>query len=105
MKKNECAQEMILDLVMRLGCEVILRPTKMPHGMALDVTIRHKGMSENAIIDLDRIGFCAKDAERIVCEILLRAIVKLFRFPYDMIIEKHFGEEGEDNGRPQKMLL
>ena len=23
----------------------------------------------------------------------------------DMIIEKHFGEEGGDNGRPQKMLL
>ena len=98
MKKNECAQEMILDMVMRLGCEVILRRTKMPHGEVLDVTIRHKGISEKAIIDLDRIGFCAKDAERIVCEILIRTISKLFRFPYDMIIEKHFGEGGADNG-------
>ena len=81
---------------MRLGCEVILRRTKMPYGNVLDVTIRHKGVSENAIIDLERIGFCAKDAERIVCEILLRTIGKLFRFPYDMIIEKHFRKEGAE---------
>jgi len=96
MKKNECAQEMILDLVMRMGCEVILRPVQTPTVKALEIVFRHKGYSEATIIDFERLGYCAADAERITCEIISRSITRLFRFPYDRMIEKHF-REGADN--------
>lgn len=95
MKKNECAQEILLDLVMRMGCQVTLRPVQTPTVKALEIVIRHKGYSEAAIIDFERLGYCAEDAERIACDIILRSITRLFRFPYDRMVEKHFREEAD----------
>ena len=55
MKKNECAQEMILDLVIRHGCEVKLRPY-VGGGRAVEIVIQHRGAFSSTAIDFERIG-------------------------------------------------
>lgn len=91
MKKNECAQEMLLDFVMRMNGEVVLRPVRHPGGEGLELVLRHKGYNASTIIDFSRLGYCAADAERITCEIIRMELCKLFRLPYDEIMDKHFG--------------
>lgn len=92
MKKNECAQEMILDLVMRNRCEVSLRPVVCSE-KAVEIVIRHRGSSSGTVIDLERIGLFKERTEEIVCREIERTAMDAFRFPYCEMLAKHFREE------------
>lgn len=98
MKKNECAQEMILDLVMRHGCEVKIRPLPSQQ-MGIDVVISHRGYHSAVAIDLGQMQLCAIPTEEIVCRDIARAADDLFRHPYEQMMEKHF-RKGEDHDKP-----
>jgi hypothetical protein len=92
MKKNECAQEMILDLVMRHGCEVSIRPVA-GNGKAVQIIIRHREVSAGTVIDLEQIGRDGGRAEEIVCRAIERTAMAAFRHPYREMLKKHFDEE------------
>ena len=92
MKKNECAQEMILDLVIRHGCEVKIRPYA-GGGRAVEIVIQHRGAFSATAIDFERIGILAEHQEEIVCREIERAAMELFRLPYREMMEKHFHKE------------
>ena len=92
MKKNECAQEMILDLVMRHGCEVSIRPVA-GNGKAVQIIIRHREVSAGTVLDLEEIGSFRERREEIVCWEIERAAMNAFRHPYREMLEKHFSKE------------
>ncbi len=92
MKKNDCAQEMILDLVIRHGCEVKLRPY-VGGGRAVEIVIQHRGAFSATAIDLERIGMLEDHQEEIVCREIERTAMELFRLPYREMFEKHFHKE------------
>ena len=92
MKKNECAQEMILDLVMRNRCEVSLRPV-IGNEQAVEIVIRHRGASSGTVIDFERIGLFKERTEEIVCREIDRTAMDAFRYPYRKMFDKHFGKE------------
>lgn len=92
MKKNECAQEMILDLVIRHGCEVKIRPY-VGGGRAFEIVIQHRGAFSATAIDLERIGILKDHQEEIVCRDIERAAMELFRLPYREMFDKHFRKE------------
>lgn len=96
MKKNECAQEMILDLVIRHGCEVKIRP-HVRGGRAVEIVIQHRGAFSATAIDLERIEMMRGHQEEMVCREIDRAAMDLFRLPYREMFEKHFSKEN-DNG-------
>ena len=92
MKKNECAQEMILDLVMRHGCEVKIRPC-VGGGRAVEIVIAHRGAFSAVAIDLERMGIFRERQEEMVCREIEQTAMELFRLPYREIMEKHFSKE------------
>lgn len=94
MKKNECAQEMILDLVMRHGCEVKIRPLPSQQ-MGIEVVISHRGYHSAVAIDLVQMQLHSIPTEEIVCREIARAANDLFRYPYEQMMEKHFRKEDE----------
>ena len=99
MKKNECAQEMILDLVMRHGCEVRIRPHVV--GLrAVEIVIHHRGEFSSIAIDLERIEWMKDHQEEAVCREIEMAAIDLFRLPYREMIDKHFHakKDGDGNG-------
>lgn len=96
MKKNECAQEMILDLVMRHGCEVKIRPY-VGGGRPVEIVIQHRGAFSATAIDLEKTGMFKANQEEIVCREIERTAMDLFRLPYREMFEKHFSKEN-DNG-------
>ena len=92
MKKNECAQEMILDLVIRHGCEVKLRPY-VGGGRAVEIVIQHRGAFSAVAIDFERMAMLRDHEEELVCREIERAVMELFRHPYQEMMKKHFRKE------------
>ena len=92
MKKNECAQEMILDLVMRHGCEVRIRPY-VGGGNAIEIVVHHRGAFSSVAIDFERIGLFKERQEEMVCRELELTAMELFRLPYREMMKKHFCAE------------
>lgn len=97
MKKNECAQEMILDLVLRHGCEVRIRPY-VGGGRAVEMVIHHRGAFSSTAIDLNRIEWMKDHQEEIVCREIERTAMDLFRLPYREMIDKHFKAKMDGDG-------
>lgn len=95
MKKNECALEMILDLVMRHGCEVKIRPYA-GGGRAVEIVIQHRGVFSANAIDLEKIGMLKANQDEIVCIEIERTAMDLFRLPYREMFEKHFRKENNN---------
>ncbi len=95
MKKNRCAQEMILDLVMRHECTVKIRPPMMRHVPEVELIISRDEYYASATIDLERVSLIEGQQEEMVCRIIERAAADLFRYPYKRMIEKHFHKEAE----------
>lgn len=89
MKKYECAQEMILDLVNRYGCEVKIRPAVPCSRNAIEIAI-----SRDDIRSATKIEMCPPPSETHVCSLIYRTAMELFKYPLDRIIEKIL--EGED---------
>lgn len=93
MKKNECAQEMLLDLVMRHGCEVKIRPYPDVFRSAIEIVLAKEKRYASAVIDLTNMPCERIRQEEIVCRIIERTIVELFRDPYREMMDKHFRKE------------
>lgn len=83
---------MILDLVMRHGCEVSLRPVA-GNGKAVQIIIRHREVSAGTVLDLEEIGLFRENREEIVCREIEMAAMHAFRHPYREMLEKHFSKE------------
>ena len=96
MVKYECAQEIILDLVMRYGCEVKIKPHPYLIQNAIEVVIYHNDINATVTIDTSRTSPFISN-EEIACRAIMRATMDLFRYPYDRIYDKHFGD-GDGNG-------
>ena len=80
---------MILDLVIRHGCEVKIRP-HVGGGRAVEIVIQHRGAFSATAIDLEQIGMFKANQEEIVCREIERTAMDLFRLPYREMFEKHF---------------
>lgn len=94
MKKNECAQEMILDVVLRHGCEVKIRPRPGLIGNVIEIVFRHGDVKSAVTIDLEKLPY-GISGEEIACRSIERAIADLFRYPYREMVYKRFHKEGE----------
>lgn len=93
MKKNECAQEMILDLITRHGCEVKLYPHADKYRNAIEIVISHKGYHSGIVVDLNLPSYPSIPWEEIACREIARAAEKLFGYPYEQMMKKHFRRE------------
>ena len=95
MKKNECAQEMILDLVRRHGCSVTIRPSSYRYRDAIDIVISQDNYHSSVAIDLNALSWGGEDPDECVCRMIERTADELFRAPYREMMDKHFHKENE----------